>query len=145
MLYEVITIYPNAIENFKIDVTYHNIQRLIGKELPKETIKTILQGLEIGITAETEVGLSLSVPPYRVDVLREADIIEELLRVYGYNNIEMPETVNSTIVYRITSYNVCYTKLLRNRLKISSRLLSGNKSPSKPSGFKPACSNASHV
>ncbi len=96
---EIVDIYPEPIANFEVDVTYKNITRLIGKELSKETIKNILVALDIEITSETEDDLELSIPPYRVDVQREADVIEEILRVYGYNNIEMPETVNSTIVY----------------------------------------------
>jgi phenylalanyl-tRNA synthetase beta chain len=96
---EITDIYPTKVENFEVVVTYHNITRLIGKQLSKETIKSILTALEIAITNETEEGLKLSVPPYRVDVQREADIVEEILRVYGYNNIEMPSSVNSTIVY----------------------------------------------
>ena len=96
---EVVDIYPEPIQNFEVDVTYHNINRLIGKDLSKETIKNILTALDIEIANETEEALKLSVPPYRVDVQREADIIEEILRIYGYNNIEMPASVNSTIVY----------------------------------------------
>ncbi|WP_439184794.1 phenylalanine--tRNA ligase subunit beta [Carboxylicivirga taeanensis] len=96
---EVIDIYPTKIENFTVDVSYRNIARLIGKTLSNDTIKNILSALEIEIINETEEGLKLSVPPYRVDVQREADVVEEILRVYGYNNIEMPSTVNSTIVY----------------------------------------------
>ncbi|MCG8582773.1 MAG: phenylalanine--tRNA ligase subunit beta [Bacteroidales bacterium] len=96
---EITDIYPEKVENFEVVVTYHNIIRLIGKELSKSTIKSILTALDIEIISETEEGLKLSVPPYRVDVQREADIIEEILRIYGYNNIEMPSSVNSTIVY----------------------------------------------
>ncbi|MBS2210816.1 phenylalanine--tRNA ligase subunit beta [Carboxylicivirga mesophila] len=96
---EITDIYPTKIENFEVDVTYRNITRLIGKDLSQATIKSILSALDIDIINETEEGLKLSVPPYRVDVQREADIIEEILRVYGYNNIEMPSSVNSTIVY----------------------------------------------
>ncbi|WP_430815234.1 phenylalanine--tRNA ligase subunit beta [Carboxylicivirga sp. RSCT41] len=96
---EITDIYPEKVNNFEVKVTYHNIIRLIGKELTKDTIKSILTALDIEIVTETEEGLTLSVPPYRVDVQREADIIEEILRIYGYNNIEMPSSVNSTIVY----------------------------------------------
>jgi len=96
---DIVDIYPNEIAHFEVDVTYRNIIRLIGKELTTDTIKNILLALDIKITSETEEGLKLSVPPYRVDVQREADIVEEILRIYGYNNIEMPATVNSTIVY----------------------------------------------
>lgn len=98
---DIVDIYPTPIEDFKIDVTFANIKRLIGKELGAEMIKNILTSLEIKIEAETETGLSLSVPPYRVDVKREADIIEELLRIYGYNNIEIPTQVNASLQYSV--------------------------------------------
>ena len=94
---EIVDIYPEPISHFKVDVSYHNIKRLIGKELGKETIKNILTSLEINIEKETETGLSLLVPPYRVDVKREADVIEEILRIYGYNNVEIPTQVNASL------------------------------------------------
>jgi phenylalanyl-tRNA synthetase beta chain len=94
---EIVDIYPQPVADFKVDVTYHNIKRLIGKDLGKETIKNILASLEIKIDSETENGLSLLVPPYRVDVKREADVIEELLRIYGYNNVEIPTQVNASL------------------------------------------------
>ncbi len=96
---EIIDIYPNPIANFKVEVLYANIDRLIGKKLGNETIKNILTALEIKIISETETGLSLEVPPYRVDVKREADIIEEILRIYGYNNVEISTSVKSTIQF----------------------------------------------
>lgn len=94
---EIIDIYPEPISDFKVDVSYANIKRLIGKELGKENIKNILASLEIKIEKETETGLSLLVPPYRVDVKREADVIEEILRIYGYNNVEIPTQVNASL------------------------------------------------
>ena len=94
---EIVDVYPKPIEKFQVDVLYDNISRLIGKDLGKEQIKKILISLEIEIENETEKGLSLLVPPYRVDVKREADIIEEILRIYGYNNIEIPTQVNSSL------------------------------------------------
>lgn len=94
---EIVDIYPEAIEDFKVDVTYSNIARLIGKDLGKENIKNILTSLEIKIHEEAEDGLSLLVPPYRVDVKREADVIEEILRIYGYNNVEIPTQVKSSL------------------------------------------------
>jgi phenylalanyl-tRNA synthetase beta chain len=94
---EIVDIYPQPVADFKVDVTYHNIKRLIGKDMGKETIKNILGSLEINIESETENGLSLLVPPYRVDVKREADVIEELLRIYGYNNVEIPTQVNASL------------------------------------------------
>ena len=88
---------PSILEYFPVQVTYSNINRLIGKEIQKETIKRILGALEIVIMDETEEGLSLAVPPFRVDVKREVDIIEEILRIYGYNNVEPNRTTKSTI------------------------------------------------
>uniref|UniRef100_UPI00321641D6 phenylalanine--tRNA ligase subunit beta n=1 Tax=uncultured Draconibacterium sp. TaxID=1573823 RepID=UPI00321641D6 len=94
---EIVDIYPEPIEDFKVEISYANVTRLIGKDLGAEMIKNILTSLEIKIAAETEKGLSLLVPPYRVDVKREADVIEEILRIYGYNNIEIPTLVNSSL------------------------------------------------
>ena len=88
---------PSILEFFPVDVTWSNINRLIGKEIPRETIKHILISLEIEIREESAEGLSLAVPPYRVDVKREVDIIEELLRIYGYNNVEPNPSPKSTI------------------------------------------------
>ena len=88
---------PSIQEFFPVEVSYTNITRLIGKEIPKETIKNILSSLEIIIKEETPEGLQLAVPPFRVDVKREADIIEEILRVYGYNNVEPCKSTKSTI------------------------------------------------
>jgi len=88
---------PSILEFFPVEINYSNIDRLIGKVIPKETIKNILRSLEIVINEETSEGLSLSVPPFRVDVKREADIIEEILRVYGYNNVEPCKSTKSTI------------------------------------------------
>ncbi len=94
---EIIDIYPEPIKDFNVDITYANVTRLIGKDLGKEAIKNILTSLEIKIESETETGLALLVPPYRVDVKREADVIEEILRIYGYNNIEIPTQVKSSL------------------------------------------------
>ncbi|MCX6236994.1 MAG: phenylalanine--tRNA ligase subunit beta [Bacteroidia bacterium] len=88
---------PSILEFFPVEVSYSNITRLIGKVIPKETIKSILRSLEIVINEETSEGLNLAVPPYRVDVKREADIIEEILRIYGYNNVEPCKSMKSTI------------------------------------------------
>lgn len=98
---EIVDIYPNPVEDFKVDVSYANIKRLIGADLGKEKIKHLLEALEIRIENETETGLSLLVPPYRVDVKREADVIEEILRIYGYNNIELPTQINASLQYSV--------------------------------------------
>jgi phenylalanyl-tRNA synthetase beta chain len=96
---EIVDVYPNKIEFFEIDILYSHVNRLIGKELPKETVKTIIQALEMEIVFEENDLLKIKVPPYRVDVTREADVIEDILRIYGYNNIEIAEKVNSTLSY----------------------------------------------
>jgi phenylalanyl-tRNA synthetase beta chain len=93
----VVDVYPEPAEYFSVQVSWQNINRLIGKDLGKDTIKKILASLEIRIEKETEAGLSLRVPPYRVDVKREADIIEEILRIYGYNNVDFPPVIKSSL------------------------------------------------
>ncbi|MDR2910430.1 MAG: phenylalanine--tRNA ligase subunit beta [Bacteroidales bacterium] len=94
---EIVDIYPQPIEDFKVDISYSNITRVIGKEIACEQIKSILASLEIKIENETEKGLSLLIPPYRIDVKREADVIEEILRIYGYNNVETPTSIRSSL------------------------------------------------
>ncbi len=96
---DIIDIYPNPVKNFEVAVTWKNIQRLIGKTLKQETIKGILMALDMQISSEDDKGMLLSIPPYRVDVQREVDVIEDILRIYGYNNIEIPTDVHSTLVY----------------------------------------------
>ena len=96
---EIVDVYPNPVEDFKVDISFANVTRLIGKELRAEQIKNILTSLEIKIEKEDDKGLSLLVPPYRVDVQREADVIEEILRIYGYNNVEIPSLVKSSLQY----------------------------------------------
>ncbi len=94
---DIIDIYPNKIEDFQVHLSYDRVHKLIGEEIPTETIKNILVSLEIKINNQTESGLGLTIPSYRVDVTREADIVEEILRVYGYNNIEIPQKFNTSI------------------------------------------------
>jgi phenylalanyl-tRNA synthetase beta chain len=98
---EITDLYPAPVEDFKVDVTYAGIKRLIGKDIGADRIKGILHSLEIKIDKESKEGLSLAVPPYRVDVKREADIVEEILRIYGYNNVEIPQKVNASLQYRV--------------------------------------------
>ena len=94
---EISDIYPNPVKPFEVDVTYKNIDRLIGKAIAHDEIKAILKALEIQIVNETAEGLSLKVPPYRVDVTRDVDVIEEILRIYGYNNIEIPTQIRASL------------------------------------------------
>jgi len=89
--------YPNKINDFEIRLSFDNTTKLIGQEIPKETIKSILTSLDIKVNNVTETGLGLTVPAYRNDVQREADVIEEILRVYGYNNIATTEKLNASI------------------------------------------------
>ncbi len=89
--------YPNKIEDFPVFLTYDKINTLIGQNLEKETIKSILTSLEIRVNNVTETGMGMTIPAYRVDVKREADVIEEILRVYGYNNIKFGEKINASV------------------------------------------------
>jgi phenylalanyl-tRNA synthetase beta chain len=95
----IIDIYPEPVQDFKIKVDFKQIDRLIGNSIEKENIKHILEALEIRVVNETDEGLTVLVPPYRVDVQREADLIEEILRIYGYNYVTMSNHVNSTITH----------------------------------------------
>lgn len=92
---ELIDIYPTPVENFKVEVTFQHIDRLIGKKIDHSLIKEIITSVGIAIVAETTEGLSLSVPPFKVDVQREVDIIEEIIRIYGFENIEVGDYLNS--------------------------------------------------
>ncbi|MBR9757053.1 MAG: phenylalanine--tRNA ligase subunit beta [Algicola sp.] len=89
--------YPKKIEDFQVRLSFDNAKKLIGQDIPKETIKGILMSLGIKINNVTEAGLGLTIPAYRNDVQREADVIEEVLRVYGYNNIKTTEKLNASI------------------------------------------------
>lgn len=90
-------IYPNKFDGFQVFLAFEKVNKLIGQEIPTETIKSILTSLDIKINNVTESGLGLTIPSYRVDVQREADVIEEILRVYGYNNIEFTTKLNASI------------------------------------------------
>jgi len=94
---DVIDEYPLKIEDFQVRLSFENAKNLIGEDIPREIIKRILMSLDIKINNVTETGLGLTVPSYRNDVQREADIIEEILRVYGYNNVGTTEKLNASI------------------------------------------------
>lgn len=94
---EIVDLYPKKQQDRQVFLTYDKINTLIGQEIPKDTIKSILSSLEIRINNVTESGLGLTIPSYRVDVTREVDVIEEILRVYGYNNIAFKEKLNASI------------------------------------------------
>jgi phenylalanyl-tRNA synthetase beta chain len=91
--------YPVKVADYQVFLSYENAFRLIGQVISKDTIKNILASLEIKINSETEGGLGLTIPSYRTDVQREADIIEEILRVYGYNTIEFSYKLNTSISF----------------------------------------------
>ncbi|MEP1486907.1 MAG: phenylalanine--tRNA ligase subunit beta [Algibacter sp.] len=94
---DIIDVYPTKIKDFEVRLSFENAKKLIGEEIPKEIIKRILTSLDIKVNNVTETGLGLTVPAYRNDVQREADIIEEILRVYGYNNIKTTTKLNASI------------------------------------------------
>ena len=94
---EITDLYPKKIEDFQVFLSYENATKLIGEEIPQDTIKSILSSLDIKINSVSESGTGLTIPAYRNDVQREADVIEEILRVYGYNNIGFTQKLNASI------------------------------------------------
>ena len=94
---DVIDIYPKKIEDFTVFLNFEKANKLIGQELPKETIKKIVASLDIKVNSSSDAGLGLIIPAYRVDVQREVDVIEEILRVYGYNNINFTKKFHATV------------------------------------------------
>ncbi len=97
---DITDIYPAPIGDFVFDVSLRRINALIGKEIPEATVREILATLDVKILEEKGDGvLTVAVPPYRVDVQREADLVEDILRIYGYNNVELPTHVRSTLSY----------------------------------------------
>ena len=91
---------PGLAKNFAVNLEYKYAHDLIGKTIPAEVIKEIVTSLDMKITAETESGISLSVPAYRVDVQRPCDVVEDILRIYGYNNVEIPTAVKSSLTIK---------------------------------------------
>jgi phenylalanyl-tRNA synthetase beta chain len=96
---DLIDIYPHKIEDFKVQLNYDKVNKLIGEELPVDTVKQILASLDVKISNMTATGLGLTIPTYRVDVHREADIVEEVLRIYGYNNINTSDKLSTSISF----------------------------------------------
>ena len=94
---EIVDIYNKKIEDFSVFLNFANVAKIIGQEIPKDTIKQILVSLDIKVNSVSEAGLGLTIPAYRVDVQREIDVIEEILRVYGYNNINFSNKLNATV------------------------------------------------
>ena len=96
---EVIDINPTPAKDFVFELSLKRLTMLIGKEIGEENVRTILEALEVKVLSENEGVLTVAVPPYRVDVQREADLVEDILRIYGYNNVEIPQQVRSTLSY----------------------------------------------
>jgi len=94
---DLVDVYPEPVEDFKVEITYAHVDRLIGNHIDPNTIRSILESLEIRVEEEHEQGMVLRVPPYRVDVQREADVIEEILRIYGFNRVEITNGLRSTL------------------------------------------------
>lgn len=92
-------IYPEPIQPFHFEISLDRVKRLIGKDIPDETIRKIIAALDVKIEQEEGETLHVAVPAYRVDVQREADLVEDILRIYGYNNVEIPQAVHSTLSY----------------------------------------------
>lgn len=105
---DIIDSYPNKIEDHQVLLNFNNVQKLIGQEIPRETIKQIVTSLEMKINNVTDAALGLTIPAYRNDVTREVDVIEEILRVYGYNTIEITKKLNASLINsrKIEDYQV---------------------------------------
>lgn len=98
---EIVDVYPNKVKPFEVKISLQKINSLIGKEIGKENIETILGALEMEIVSRTDEGYVLHVPTYRVDVQRDVDVIEDILRIYGYNNVEIGEKLMSNLSYSL--------------------------------------------
>ena len=94
---DVIDVYPKKVEDFSVFLNFNKVTKIIGQEISKDIIKKILVSLDIKVNSVSDSGLGLTIPAYRVDVQREIDVIEEILRVYGYNNIKFSNKVNATV------------------------------------------------
>ena len=94
---QITDVYPTPLPDFHVDITYAYIDKLVGKHIPQETVQSIVTSLEMKIEEKNENGLKLTVPAYRVDVQRPCDVVEDILRIYGYNNVEIPTTLNSSL------------------------------------------------
>ena len=94
---QIVDVHPKQLPDFKVSLKYDYVDSLIGKHIPQETIKSIVTSLEMKIDSETSEGLELTVPAYRVDVQRPCDVVEDILRIYGYNNVEIPTTLKNSL------------------------------------------------
>ena len=97
---EICDVYPEPIKNAVVDLTYKYVHDLVGKTIPVETIKNICKSLEMKVLDESAEGLKLEIPAYRVDVQRPCDVVEDILRIYGYNNVEIPTQLKGSLVIK---------------------------------------------
>ena len=97
---DIVDVYPEKMENTVVDLQYSYVHQLVGKDIPVETIKSICDSLEMRVLSETADGLKLEIPAYRVDVQRPCDVVEDILRIYGYNNVEIPTQLKSSLVIK---------------------------------------------
>ena len=97
---EICDVYPEPMKNAVVDLTYKYVHDLVGKDIPVEKIKSICESLEMKVLEETAEGLKLEIPAYRVDVTRPCDVVEDILRIYGYNNVEIPTQLKSSLVIK---------------------------------------------
>jgi phenylalanyl-tRNA synthetase beta chain len=96
---EIVDVYPEPVEDFRVEIRYDHVDRLIGNHMDPDTIQSILESLEIRVEERTKQGMVIRIPPYRVDVQREADVIEELLRIYGFNRVQTGSGLRSTLTH----------------------------------------------
>ena len=94
---EIKDVYPNPISDARVQLDFEYVDRLIGKKIGNDMIRSIVESLDMKIVSETETGLELDVPAYRVDVQRPCDVVEDILRIYGYNNVEIPTQLKSSL------------------------------------------------
>ena len=94
---EIKDVYPNPINDARVQLDFEYVDRLIGKKIGNDMIRSIVESLDMKIVSETESGLELDVPAYRVDVQRPCDVVEDILRIYGYNNVEIPTQLKSSL------------------------------------------------
>lgn len=113
---DIVDIYPKKIEDFSVFIHFNKVNKIIGEEIKPETIKKILASLDIKVVSISDAGLGLVIPSYRVDVTREIDVIEEILRVYGYNNVKIPSKLNATISNSLRTEEFNVQNIIANQL-----------------------------
>ena len=97
---DICDVYPEPMKNAAVELNYQYVYNLVGKDIPVDTIKAICESLEMNVLNETAEALTLEIPAYRVDVLRPCDVVEDILRIYGYNNVEIPTQLKGSLVIK---------------------------------------------